>query len=168
MANYLLLCLFGSGVGVLSGLLGIGGGVALVPGLVFFFGFTQAQAQGTSLAVLSLPILLFAALVYYQHGHVDLREVGWIALGFVGGAFLGAMLVNGGGIPLEALRVGFGVMLLYVGFMFVFDPGGKRPAAALPAGLLAALAAILAWLLRRKPPTRSTPEAPGGEVEYHL
>src|SRR5262245_29444741 len=61
MTNYVLLFLFGIGVGVLSGLLGIGGGVVLVPGLVLLFGFSQSEAQGTSLAVLSLPILIAAA-----------------------------------------------------------------------------------------------------------
>ncbi|WP_407069871.1 TSUP family transporter, partial [Loigolactobacillus coryniformis] len=49
--NFLLLFVFGTGVGILSGLLGIGGGVVLVPGLIYFFGFSQPEAQGTSLAV---------------------------------------------------------------------------------------------------------------------
>ena len=64
--NFLLLFLFGTCVGILSGLLGIGGGVVLVPGLILFFGFSQPEAQGTSLAVLIPPIGLFAALVYYK------------------------------------------------------------------------------------------------------
>ena len=59
---------FGIIVGLLSGMLGIGGGVVLVPGLILLFGFSQIEAQGTSLAVLSVPVVLFAALVYYQAG----------------------------------------------------------------------------------------------------
>ena len=169
MSYYLLLCLFGAGVGVLSGLLGIGGGVAMVPGLIFLFGFSQNQAQGTSLAVLSLPILVFAAAQYYQNDHVRLPEVGWIALGIVGGAFVGAVLANSNSIPPEALRVAFGVVLLYVGYMFVLEPAAKRPALALPAGLLAALTAVLAWVLRRKPPSGPIKQdPPGQEVEYNL
>ena len=57
------LLLFGAAVGVLSGVLGIGGGVVLVPGLVILFGFSQPAAQGTSLAVLAVPVVVFAALV---------------------------------------------------------------------------------------------------------
>lgn len=85
----LLLFAFGIGVGVLSGLLGIGGGVVLVPGLILLFGFSQAEAQGTSLAVLIPPIGIFAAIIYYQHGYVRLPVVGVIALGFMGELCLG-------------------------------------------------------------------------------
>lgn len=66
----LLLALVGVAVGVLSGWLGIGGGIVLVPGLMLLFGFSQPEAQGTSLAVLVPPIGLFAAIVCYQHGDV--------------------------------------------------------------------------------------------------
>ena len=104
--NLLFLALFGVVVGILSGLLGIGGGIVLVPGLMLLFGFSQPEAQGTSLAVLIPPIGLFAAMVYYQHGYVRLPVVGWIALGFVVGAFIGAKLVPS--IPLSALRIAFG------------------------------------------------------------
>ena len=62
--NLLFLALFGVAVGILSGLLGIGGGIVLVPGLMLLFGFSQPEAQGTSLAVLIPPIGLFAAMVY--------------------------------------------------------------------------------------------------------
>jgi len=143
--------------------------VPFVPGLIFLFGFSQHQAQGTSLAVLSLPILVFAAARYYEHGHVHLPEVGWIALGIVGGAFFGAVLANNNSIPPEVLRVAFGVVLLYVGFMFVLEPGAQQPMLALPAGLLAVLTAILAWVLRRKPPPGPIKQdPPDQEVEYHL
>jgi uncharacterized membrane protein YfcA len=60
----MLFVLFGVMVGLLSGVLGIGGGIVIVPGLVLLFGFSQLEAQGTSLAVLSLPICLAAAAVY--------------------------------------------------------------------------------------------------------
>ncbi|MFO0885446.1 MAG: TSUP family transporter [Pirellulales bacterium] len=88
--QWLLLLVFGVVVGILSGLLGIGGGVVLVPGLILLFGFSQAEAQGTSLAVLIPPIGIFAALVYYQHGYVRLPVVSLIAVGFnVWGTFGG-------------------------------------------------------------------------------
>lgn len=168
MTSYVFLFLFGIGVGVLSGLLGIGGGVVLVPGLVILFGFTQAEAQGTSLAVLSLPILLAAAFLYYQDGAVRLPAVGWIALGIVIGAFVGARLVTSEMIPLNVLRIAFGAMLLYVGFMFVLEPSDKRIGVALPAGMAALLLTLVGWLLRRKMLERRKPKPPGDDLEYHL
>lgn len=98
--QWLLLLVFGVVVGILSGLLGIGGGVVLVPGLILLFGFSQAEAQGTSLAVLIPPIGIFAALVYYQHGYVRLPVVSLIAVGFMFGALFG-----GGTGPSDANRV---------------------------------------------------------------
>ena len=127
--SYLFLFLFGTAVGVMSGLLGIGGGVALVPGLMLLFGFSQQEAQGTSLAVLVPPIGIFAAMVYYQHGFVRAPIVGWIALGFLLGALGGAKLVPV--VPVLYLRIGFGLILLYVGFMFVMTPTSARSSSRL-------------------------------------
>ena len=69
---YFQLFLFGVFIGVISGMLGIGGGIILVPGLMLLFGFTQQEAQGTSLAALIPPIGIFAAMVYWQHGFVKI------------------------------------------------------------------------------------------------
>ena len=66
--------LTGIGAGILAGLVGVGGGLVVVPALVFFFGMDQHTAQGTSLAVLLPPTGLFAFLRYYQSGHVDMRK----------------------------------------------------------------------------------------------
>lgn len=92
--SYVLLFLFGIGIGAVSGLLGIGGGILLVPGLMLLFNLSQPEAQGTSLAVLTPPIGIFAAIVYYQHGFVRLPVALWVALGFIIGACLGALLVG--------------------------------------------------------------------------
>ena len=152
---------FGGLVGLLSGLLGIGGGIVLVPGLVILFGFTQPEAQGTSLAVLSLPVVVFAAMVYYQHGYVRLPVVATLVAGFAVGAYVGARLVPV--VPAEVLRVGFGVLLLYVGFLFVFDVRPTRPTAALPAGVAAILVAVLGRVVgRRRPP------GPPSGMDYHI
>lgn len=164
--TFAMLFLFGIGVGLLSGLLGIGGGIALVPGLILLFGFSQPEAQGTSLAVLIPPIGLFAAMVYYQHGFVRIPVVGWVAMGFVVGAFLGAMLVPS--IPQQFMRIAFGLLLLYVGFWFVLAPSAPRAGAALPAGLAALFSGLLAWLVRRKVLHRPPPPPPGDDLEYHL
>ncbi len=167
--TYLLLFIFGIGVGALSGLLCIGGGVALVPGLILLFGFSQKAAQGTSLAILSLPVVIFAAYEYYKSDNLRLDVAGWIALGFVVGAYVGGRVVNADIIPPTVLSTAFGVVLLYVGFMFVIAPGGQRLAVALPAGLATLFVTLLGWVLRRnflKKPAKLPP--PSDDVEYHL
>ncbi len=165
--NLSLLFLFGIFVGVLSGLLGIGGGIMLVPGLMLFFGFSQPEAQGTSLAVLIPPIGLFAALVYYQHGYVRLPVVGWIALGFIVGAFIGAQLVAS--IPPTPLRIAFGLLLLYEGFSFVMGASTTRKEVALPAGLATIGTAITARFVRRvRDRNRPQPPRPDENTEYHI
>lgn len=161
------LFLLGIGIGVLSGLLGIGGGVVLVPGLMLLFGFTQPEAQGTSLAVLIPPIGLFAALIYYQHGYVRLPVVGWIALGILIGAMAGAKLVPI--IPPAGLRLIFGLLLLYLGFTFVMQPVLVTPTAALPSGVATLVTATTAFWLRRRTGSRPPrPRPPGDDVEYHI
>lgn len=165
--SYLLLFLFGVAVGTVSGILGIGGGIILVPGLILLFGLTQPEAQGTSLAVLIPPIGIFAALIYYQHGYVRVPVATWVAIGFVVGACIGAKLVPH--VPMLALRVGFGAMLLYSGFAFVLTAYDARPATALPAALASGLAILLAWLLRRSAADkRAPPAAPDDRTEYHI
>ena len=159
------LLVFGVVVGLVSGALGIGGGVVLVPGLMLLFGFNQLEAQGTSLAI--VPIGIFAALVYYQNGMVRLPVVGFIALGFVAGACLGARLVPH--LPIEPLRLAFGALLLYIGFVFVIGSHTSRPAIALPAGVAAVLTFLLGWLIRRRRIRRPPPpEPPTAEREYFI
>lgn len=167
--SWFYLLAFGIAVGVLSGLLGIGGGVVIVPGLMLLFGFSQAEAQGTSLAVMIPPIGLFAALVYYQNGYVRLPVVSLIALGFMAGAFLGARLVPH--LPLVPLRLGFGLFLLYIGFAFIMSPRGSAGQSALPSGIAAVVSAVVAYLLRRpKRPKSDRPalRAPDDDLDYHI
>ncbi|HWO56728.1 MAG TPA: sulfite exporter TauE/SafE family protein [bacterium] len=109
----------GIGAGVLSGLLGIGGGMVLIPAFVYWFGMSQQKAQGTSLAVLLLPIGLLAVRRYYQSGQVDLRIAALVALGFFGGAWLGAVFANQ--INETLLRRGFAVFLLAVAIQMLLE-----------------------------------------------
>jgi uncharacterized membrane protein YfcA len=157
---------FGIGVGMLSGALGIGGGIVIVPGLMLLFGLTQLEAQGTSLAVLSLPICLAAAAIYYQNGHVRPAIVGLIAVGFIVGAVAGAKLIDYA--PVAALRVAFGCLLLYLGLRFVFEGRVSHTAAALPAAAAALIATISARVWRRNHPTARHLPAPSGDFEYHI
>lgn len=87
-----LLILVGLLAGMLSGLVGLGGGVIIVPALVFLLGFTQHQAQGTSLGILLLPAGIFAVLNYYKKGYIDLKVVLLLFVGFLVGGWLGSKM----------------------------------------------------------------------------
>ena len=112
---YLLIGLIG---GLFSGLFGIGGGAIMVPALVYLFGLTQHQAQGTCLAILLPPIGILAVLRYYQAGHVNWTIAIFIALGFVFGAYFGADLTQY--IPGSHLKKAFGIFLIFLGLKMIF------------------------------------------------
>jgi len=112
---YVLLGLVG---GISSGFLGIGGGAILIPALVYMFGLTQHQAQGTTLALMVPPIGLLAALKYYYQGNVKLNIAAFICLGFFVGGLIGAMYVQK--IPDSVLKKIFGVFLLCVSVKMIF------------------------------------------------
>jgi hypothetical protein len=109
MVLYVALGLF---IGYLSGLIGIGGGVVLVPILVYLFKYTQHQAQGTTLALMVPPIGLLAAWTYYKNGYVDLRVAGLLCIGFILGGLLGAKTAIA--LPDVLLKRIFGAALLLV------------------------------------------------------
>ena len=109
--------LLGLVVGVLSGILGIGGAVFVVPALVYLFGWEQHMAQGTTLAMLIPPIGIFAAWTYYKAGHVDLRVAGLLCIGFLVGGYFGGMFANQ--IPADSLRKIFGVALLAISLRMI-------------------------------------------------
>jgi len=90
MTVILLYILLGVTAGLISGMVGIGGGVIITPALIFMFGLSQHQAQGTTLAMLVPPVGLMAAWVYYQKGYVDVKIALFICLGFLLGSLLGA------------------------------------------------------------------------------
>ncbi|RYZ53876.1 MAG: sulfite exporter TauE/SafE family protein [Chitinophagaceae bacterium] len=116
----LILVTIGLMAGMLSGMVGVGGGIIVVPALVFFLGFTQKQAQGTSLALLSLPVVILAALNYYNQGLVEVRTVLVMAVAFLVGGFLGSKIALS--VPEESLKRFFAVVLFYTGFkMLGFD-----------------------------------------------
>jgi uncharacterized protein len=117
MANTLALVLLGLIAGYLSGLIGIGGGVIIVPVLVFLFGLSMHQAQGTTLALLVPPIGLLAAWTYYKQGYVDLRIAALICAGFILGGLFGAnTATNLSNVTLQRI---FGVALLLIGAKMV-------------------------------------------------
>jgi len=112
--GFLLLGLFS---GAVSGLIGIGCGVVIVPCLVLIFGLSQQTAQGTTLALLVPPIGILAAYTYYKQGYVDMRIAGLICLGFLIGGLLGAKLAVG--LSNQVLRKVFGTALLLISLKMI-------------------------------------------------
>lgn len=142
-----LLLLVGLGIGTVSGMVGIGGGVLIIPVLMFCFGFEQAKANGTSLAMMLPPIGVFAVITYAKSGNVDWRYAALLAAGFAVGALAGAKLVNGGWINPTALRICFALMLIYSAGRVLFRPGGRARSAGEALALAAAFG--LTYLLLR-------------------
>jgi uncharacterized membrane protein YfcA len=115
--NYLSYTALGLTAGIFGGLFGIGGGIILIPGMVFLFGLTQHQAQGTSLAVMVPPIGLLAAMRYYYSGNVKLGMAAFICVGFVIGGWIGAHFIQQ--VPDALLKRTFGVFLLFVSLQMI-------------------------------------------------
>jgi uncharacterized protein len=113
------LVLIGLSAGVVSGMLGVGGAIIIVPALVFFFGMTQHQAQGTSLAVLLFPVGLLAFWNYYKQGYVNFKLALIVMLAFFVGGYLGSVAaVN---LPEKPLRIGFGILIVILGIRMIFS-----------------------------------------------
>lgn len=112
--NGCVLVVVGLSAGIISGLLGIGGGIIIVPALVFLFGLPQRVAQGTTVMLMVPPIGLLAAGEYFQQGNVDLAAGGLICAGFFVGAFCGSKLATA--VPSHALSKVFGIAMLLIAF----------------------------------------------------
>jgi uncharacterized membrane protein YfcA len=102
--------------GILAGILGIAGGVFLIPALVIIFGFSQKIAQGTTIAVLLPPVGLGAAYFYWKSGNIDIKAAAILALGLFLGGILGASIVNK--IPNTTISKIFGVFMIALGIKF--------------------------------------------------
>ncbi len=113
MIHDVALMALGVMAGVTSGLIGIGGGIIIVPALVLLFGYSQQVAQGTTLALMVPPLGALAAWTYYRHGYVDLKTAGIICLGFLGGSVIGAGVAVH--LPTEVLTRIFGAILVVIG-----------------------------------------------------
>lgn len=105
--------------GIASGMFGIGGGVIIVPALIYLAKFSQHAAIGTSLAILLPPVGLLAVLEYYRHGNVDLKAALIVAIAFMVGGWIGAHLANH--ISGHLLKLLFGIFVLGIGGYLIFD-----------------------------------------------
>tara|TARA_R110000850_G_scaffold16697_1_gene51681 strand:- start:22427 stop:22798 length:372 start_codon:yes stop_codon:yes gene_type:complete len=118
MTLIILLIIIGLLAGLFSGLLGVGGGIVMIPLMVFALGFTQHEAQGTSLAVLAVPVTLIAAYSYYNAGHVNWKYAAVIAVTFVVGAYFGSKIAIS--IDQGMLKKIFGIILIIVALRLIF------------------------------------------------
>ncbi len=120
MTTILLLLALGLLAGILSSMVGIGGGIVIVPALVFLFGISQKMAQGTSLVMLLPPIGLLAVINYYKAGFVDLRLAGILIVAFVAGSYFGSKVaLNLSELMLKRI---FGVLLMLLAIKYLFFP----------------------------------------------
>ena len=109
-----IILVIGLCAGILSGLVGVGGGLIVVPALVFFLGFNQHQAQGTSLGLLLLPVGFLAVLNYYNKGNVDVKVVAIMSVAFIAGGWLGSKLALR--LPEDTVKKIFAIFLFYSAF----------------------------------------------------
>lgn len=115
----LLLILIGLLAGLSSGLFGIGGGILIVPALIYFLGYSQEMATGTSLAVLLPPVGLAAVMVFYRAGHVDFRAAVVLAVCVLLGGWAGAHLATYW--SQAVMKVFFGLFVTGVGLYILWD-----------------------------------------------
>jgi len=112
------LLLIGLMGGILSGTFGVGGGIIVVPALVFFLGFTQHQAQGTSLTLLLAPVMLFAVINYHKSGNVNFKAAFILMIAFVVGGYLGSKFAIN--FPADKLKKIFGVLMIMAALKMIF------------------------------------------------
>ena len=115
----MILIVIGIVTGAMAGMLGIGGAIIMIPALVYFMGFSQQMAQGTSLAVMLPPIGILAAYNYYKAGHVDIKYALILAGTFLIGSYFGSKFALT--LPQATLKKIFGILLLLVAAKMLFS-----------------------------------------------
>ena len=112
----------GLAAGMLSSVVGIGGGVLIVPALVLIFAVSQKVAQGTSLVMLLPPIGIFAVINYYKAGYVDFKIAGVLCIAFIVGSYFGSKVALN--LPESTLKRIFGVFLMLLAVKYLFFSKG--------------------------------------------
>jgi uncharacterized protein len=119
MATILGLIILGIAAGVLSSMVGIGGGIVIVPVLVMAFGLAQHNAQGTTLAMLSFPVALASVYNYHKAGQVSWQFVLWLCLGFIVGSYFGSQYALQ--IPAKPIKRVFAVVMIVIAIKMLWD-----------------------------------------------
>jgi hypothetical protein len=112
------LLVIGLAAGMLSSMVGIGGGVLVVPALVIVFAVSQKVAQGTSLVMLLPPIGIFAVINYYKAGYVDFKIATILCIAFIVGSYFGSKIALN--LPESTLKRIFGVFLMILAVKYLF------------------------------------------------
>lgn len=115
----ILLIVIGFLAGIVGGSLGLGGGIIIVPALVFILGFSQHHAQGTSLAVLLFPIGILGVINYAKNGYVNFKFAAILIVAFVLGSYLGSEISVH--LPAKTLKKVFGFFLLFISIKMIFN-----------------------------------------------
>jgi len=119
MKEIIVLIVTGLLAGTLSGFLGIGGGIIVIPFLTILLGFSQKMAQGTSLAMLLPPIGLMAAINYYKADYVDVKAAGILILTFIIGSYLASFFAVS--MNEVYLKKGFAILLILYAARLLFE-----------------------------------------------
>jgi uncharacterized membrane protein YfcA len=114
----LILLAVGLAAGFLSGMVGIGGGIIIVPVLVYFLGFTQHQAQGTTLFMFLLPIGILGVMNYHKQGYVDYKTALIICSTFIFGSYFGSKLSIS--LDQKTVKQIFGAIIILLGAKMLF------------------------------------------------
>ncbi|MCE9539912.1 MAG: sulfite exporter TauE/SafE family protein [Bacteroidetes bacterium] len=112
------LLLIGLASGLLSSMVGIGGGIVIVPALVFIFAMSQKMAQGTSLVMLLPPIGILAVINYYKAGYVDFKIAGILIISFIAGSYFGSKVALN--LDESILKRIFGAFLMILAVKYLF------------------------------------------------
>jgi uncharacterized membrane protein YfcA len=127
----IILLLIGMAAGFMSSMVGIGGGLVIVPALALLYGMDQKLAQGTSLLIIALPVTAAGAYAYYKNGNADWQVALIIAITFVIGGYFGGLLANK--IETTVIRKIFAIFLMLIALKMLFldkpkstDPGNSR------------------------------------------
>ncbi len=118
ITTILILIMIGAGAGFLSGLVGIGGGLIIVPALIYFLSFSQQSAQGTSLGMILLPVGILAVIQYYKQGFIDLNVVWVLAFGFLVGGYFGSKTALS--LPQDTLKKIFAILMILIAIKMLF------------------------------------------------
>ena len=118
ITTIIILIIIGIAAGILSGLVGVGGGLIIVPALVFFLAFSQKEAQGTSLGILLLPVGILAVMQYYQKGFIDIKVVLIVSAGFLLGGWAGSKMAVA--LPVATIKKVFAMFMLITALKMLF------------------------------------------------
>jgi uncharacterized membrane protein YfcA len=119
MQDIFIILLIGLAAGFLSGSMGVGGGIIIVPALVFLMGFSLHQAQGTSLALMTIPVMIIAASNFYKQGYIDIKVALVLAITFMIGGYFGSKFSIM--MPEKIMRKSFGIFMLLVALKMIFS-----------------------------------------------